>query len=140
MTITPDQAHDLLDGATPGPWRALHDQWEDEDGTPCEDFYVLGGPDGILHTEDFDPDNHDPVANTTLIAAAPDLAQFIAGMTELWLFQVKDTCSGDWETRGSSTAAPEDQSGPSTAENLYAGRETRWVRQYVTAPEAVDGE
>lgn len=80
MTITPDQAQHLLDGATPGPWRALHDQWEDEDGTPCEDFYVLGGPDGILHTEDFDPDTHNPVANTTLAAAAPDLAQTIAGM------------------------------------------------------------
>ena len=69
MTITPDQARELLDEATPGPWRALHDQWEDEDGTPCEDFYVLGGPDGILYTEDFDPDTHNPVANTALAAA-----------------------------------------------------------------------
>lgn len=80
MTVTPDQALELLDGATPGPWRALHDQWEDEDGTPCEDFYVLGGPDGILYTEDFDPDTHNPVANTALAAAAPDLAQTIAEM------------------------------------------------------------
>ena len=84
MTTTPDQARQLLDGATPGPWRALHDQWEDKDGTPCEDFYVLGGPDGILHTEDFDPDTHNPVANTTLAAAAPDLAQTIAEQTWQW--------------------------------------------------------
>ena len=87
MTITPDQARELLDGATQGPWRALHDQWEDEDGTPCEDFYVLGGPDGILHTEDFDPDTHNPVANTALAAAAPALAQTIAGMR--WEYAVE---------------------------------------------------
>lgn len=90
MTITPDQARELLDGATQGPWRALHDQWEDEDGTPCEDFYVLGGPDGILHTEDFDPDTHSPVANTTLAAAAPDLAQTIAGMKTEYAVQAKE--------------------------------------------------
>lgn len=77
MNITPEQARELLNGTTPGPWRALHDQWEDEAGTPCEDFYVLGGPDGILHTEDFDPDTHSPVANTNLAAAAPDLAQTV---------------------------------------------------------------
>lgn len=95
MTITPEQARALLDGATPGPWRALHDQWEDEDGTPCEDFYVLGGPDGILHTEDFDPDTHNPVANTALAAAAPDLAQTIAGMR--WEYAVEHEHSpGNW--------------------------------------------
>ena len=93
MTVTPDQALDLLDGATPGPWRALHDQWEDEDGTRCEDFYVLGGTDGILHTEDFDPDTHNPVANTTLAAAAPDLAQTIAGLR--WEYAVEDL-NGDF--------------------------------------------
>ena len=88
MTITPDQARELLDGATTGPWRALHDRWEDEYGIPCEDFYVLGGPDGILHTEDFDPDTHNPAANTTLAAAAPDLAQTIAGLR--WEYAVED--------------------------------------------------
>lgn len=96
MTITPDQAQTLLDGATPGPWRALHDQWEDEDGTPCEDFYVLGGPDGILHTEDFDPDTHNPVANTTLAAAAPDLAQTIAGMRWQYAVEVYHTDAKCW--------------------------------------------
>ena len=96
MTITPDQARELLDGATTGPWRALHDQWEDEGGTPCEDFYVLGGPDGILYTEDFDPDTHNPVANTTLAAASPDLAQTIAGMTEVWAVEEQADDGGWW--------------------------------------------
>ena len=134
MTITPDQARELLDGATPGPWRALHDQWEDEDGTPCEDFYVLGGPDGILHTEDFDPDTHNPVANTALAAAAPDLAQTIAGMTVEYAVQ---------SNAGALT-------------QLYYGRDLVWtdtkltaqqvaheiggtvVRRYVTTPEVVE--
>lgn len=84
MNITPDQARELLDGATPGPWSSHHDEWEDENGIECEDFYVIGGTDGILSTENFDPDNHDPVANTTLAAAAPDLAQTIAGMRTEW--------------------------------------------------------
>lgn len=111
MIIAPDQAQTLLDGATPGPWRALHDQWEDEDGTPCEDFYVLGGPDGILHTEDFDPDTHNPVANTTLAAAAPDLAQTIAGMTAQYAVQSK---------AGALT-------------QLYYGRDVIWTDTELTA-------
>lgn len=148
MKITPDQAQTLLDGTTPGPWRL-----DDHDDPRTIDAITPHRLGGVGHPRTYiadvcrpgaSPGRGDALAMTaadgTLIAAAPDLAQFIAGMTELWLFQVKDTCSGDWETRGSSTAAPEDQSGPSTAENLYAGRETRWVRQYVTAPEVVDGE
>ena len=136
MTITPDQARELLDGATTGPWRALHDQWEDEGGTTCEDFYVLGGPDGILYTEDFDPDTHNPVANTALAAAAPALAQTIAGMKTEYAVQTKE---------GGLT-------------QLYYGRDLVWtdikltaeqvaheiggtvVRRYVTAPEVIDGE
>ena len=123
MKITPDTVHELLAGAKPGPWEAAAD--EDVDDTR------LFAPDG---SEIDDGDSWE------LARRAPEMAEFIDGMTELWLFQVKDTCSGDWETRGSSTAAPEDQHVPSIASRWYSGRETRWVRQYVTTPEVVDGE
>jgi hypothetical protein len=134
MTITPDQAQNLLDGATPGPWSSHHDEWEDENGIECEDFYVIGGTDGILSTENFDPDNHDPVANTTLAAAAPDMAETIAGMKTEYAVQSK---------AGALT-------------QLYYGRDVIWtdteltawqvaheiggvvVRRFVTDPEVVE--
>lgn len=125
---TPDQARELLDRATPGPWRALHDQWEDEDGTPCEDFYVLGGPDGILHTEDFDPDTHNPVANTTLASAAPDLAQTIAGMR--WEYGAEQA-TGTTQWFGSRPMAE----AYAEARGAY-----RLVRRLVGPTEAIDSE
>ena len=128
MTITPGQARELLYGATPGPWRALHDRWEDEYGIPCEDFYVLGGPDGILHTEDFDPDTHNPAANTTLAAAAPDLAQTIAGMR--WEYGVEQaTGTTQWFRSRSMAEAHAEVRGA-----------FRLVRRLVSTLEVIDGE
>ena len=133
MTITPDQALELLDGATPGPWRALHDQWEDEDGTRCEDFYVLGGTDGILYTEDFDPDTHNPVANTTLASAAPDLAQTIAGMR--WQYGAQ--CGSDnlliWRVRQEDA-----ESLVASMSRIYPEGSCRLVRRLVGPVEVVE--
>jgi hypothetical protein len=134
MTITPDQAQNLLDGATPGPWRALHDQWEDEDGTPCEDFYVLGGPDGILHTEDFDPDTHNPVANTTLAAAAPDLAQTIAGMKTEYALETLWGTGADWAVTTGWFPTPE----RAWADLVLDAGPTRLVRRVVSETEVVE--
>ncbi|WP_312980982.1 hypothetical protein [Corynebacterium sp.] len=88
MTITPDQARELLDGATPGPWDVLLLS------ATKEAVNVLVGEDAVqgdgecLATFDSgfggDPEWANPEGNLPLIAAAPDLAQTIAGMTEEW--------------------------------------------------------
>lgn len=69
MTITPDQASELLDGATPGPWgRTGMGALTDTDGKA-----LVTDPDGNMSSADAD-----------LAAAAPDMAETIAGMTEEW--------------------------------------------------------
>ena len=69
MTITPDQARELLYGATPGPWgRTGMGALTDTDGKV------------LVH----DPDGNMDDSDANLAAAAPDLAQTIAGMTEEW--------------------------------------------------------
>lgn len=77
MTITPDQARELLDGATPGPWVKCRDR----DGDPLP--VVVSTPRGDRHhimTAEPACSEERAQADTGLIAAAPDLAHTIAGM------------------------------------------------------------
>ena len=78
MSITPDQARALLDGATPGPWKKRRDR----DGTPIA-VVVSAGPTDRHHIMTAEPacSEERAQADTGLIAAAPDLALTIAGMT-----------------------------------------------------------
>lgn len=85
MTITPAQASELLDGATPGPWVKRRDQ----DGNPTS--VVVSTARGDRHhimTADPAASPERQQADTALIAAAPYLAQTIAGMTEEWGVEV----------------------------------------------------
>ena len=90
MTITPDQARELLDGATPGPWKKRRDR----DGTPIA-VVVSAGPTERHHIMTAEPacSEERAQADTGLIAAAPDLAQTIAGMTEEWGVERDRPCS-----------------------------------------------
>lgn len=71
MNITPDQARELLDGATPGPWDASFD-----DEAAATRMYQWGEDEEI---EDGD--------SWELARNAPDLAQTIAGMR--WAYGVE---------------------------------------------------
>ena len=70
MTITPDQARKLLDGATPGPWEALFDN----EAIETDKSTVLYNTDGAVEW------GRNIEHDVPLAAAAPDLAQTIAGM------------------------------------------------------------
>ena len=72
MTITPDQARELLDGAVPGPWDASFD--DEADATR---LYPWGEDEEIEDSESWE-----------LARNAPDLAQTIAWMTEEWGVEV----------------------------------------------------
>ena len=82
--ITPDQAQTLLDGATPGPWKKRRDR----DGTPIA-VVVSAGPTDRHHIMTAEPacSEERAQADTGLIAAAPALAQTIAGMR--WEYAVE---------------------------------------------------
>ena len=79
MTITPEQARELLDWATPGPWEALFDN----EAIETDKSTVLYNTDGAVEW------GRNIEHDVPLAAAAPDLAQTIAGMeyeyrTEEW--------------------------------------------------------
>ena len=129
--ITPDQAQTLLDGATPGPWKKRRDR----DGTPIA-VVVSAGPTDRHHIMTAEPacSEERAQADTGLIAAAPALAQTIAGMKTEYAVQTKE---------GGLT-------------QLYYGRDLVWtdtkltaeqvaheiggtvVRRFVTDPEVVE--
>lgn len=129
MTITPDQAKELLAGAMPGPWM-LNPQGciLVDDGTDDPP-----GPYGFIGTmwKSWDQDGG---GNGRLMAAAPALAETIAGMREEW--RCEEQYGSRWYgvTEWSST--------PDVAAE-YAGMGAfprRLVRRLVSAPEVVEGE
>ncbi|MDN6657588.1 MAG: hypothetical protein L0L18_00955 [Acidipropionibacterium jensenii] len=77
MSITPDQADQWAQTATDGPWYA-HTDPDDPDGTYIYDetgnMCIAVAPAGSAYQ----------LADLDLAAAAPELAQTIAGMTEEW--------------------------------------------------------
>lgn len=86
MNITPDQARELLDGASDGPWEHGDVPGPGEDPIRATEVYQPGEPGAIAYVQ---PNT----ADVKLIAAASDLAQTIAGMTEQWRHEA-------WHDRG----------------------------------------
>ena len=70
--VGPEWAQELLDDATPGPWR----------------ISTKEGIGGLGFAEDFYQDDPREKANVALAAAAPELAQTIAGMRYEYAVQV----------------------------------------------------
>lgn len=83
MTITPDRADQWTQTATPGPWY-VHTDPDDPDGTFIYDedghMCIAVEPVGSDYRE----------ADLHLAAAAPDLAQTIAGMEWQWSVEKHD--------------------------------------------------
>ena len=80
-SISPERARELLDTASPGPWRVI-DEYPDGVRRP-DDSCLIHTPSGeymgIMHGKD-----------ATLTAAAPDLAETIAGMRWEYAVQVSN--------------------------------------------------
>lgn len=82
MNITPDQARELLDGASDGPWEHGDVPGPGEDPIRATEVYQPGEPGAIAYVQ---PNT----ADVKLIAATPDLAQTIAGMRWEYTFQTR---------------------------------------------------
>lgn len=94
--ISPEQARELLTGGEPGPWELIG---EYQDGEPRPDeSYLIHTPSGeymgIMHGKD-----------AHLAAAAPDLAETIAGMREEYAVQVTDDGGESWRFAHGGTRA-----------------------------------
>lgn len=145
MTITPDQARELLDGATPGPWENLHIEWADKDGVERETWFVCDESDVLMRTCKQE-EGRGTEANSNIAAAAPDLAQIIAGMTEEWgveadgnaLFPVNE----EWHPNGEyfTESRADAEAVRDRMEKLNQHVRYRLVRRLVGPVEAIDGE
>lgn len=124
MNITPDQARALLDGATPGPWCLR----ETDVLMNARAFHIrkVGQP-GIRVSATTYGHNDDP----ELIAAAPDMAETIAGMTELWAVEEMADDGGWWRITVWHANRPD-------AEHFLQGSDRRLVRRLVGPVETVE--
>ena len=87
MNITPDQADRLKIDATDGPW-FVHTDHDDPDGT-----YIYNDPGHMCVAIEPLGSDYRP-ADLDLIAAAPDLAQTIAGMR--WEYRIEEWSGEYW--------------------------------------------
>lgn len=125
MTITPDQARELLDRATPGPWIMHRYVPEDYIRVTGEDLKDIAD-NGVVE----DGDAH-------LIAAAPDLAQTIAGMREEWAVEMHHDVDDTWRQYTTWVATREGASQHLTADLGWA-RQYRLVRRLVGPVEVAE--
>lgn len=133
--ISPEQARELLDTANPGPWEVMK-EYTDGELRPYDSHRICtesGVYVGIMHGQD-----------ARLTAAAPDLAETIAGMTYeytvyvylgekriiQWAFE-EDSHVGDWTGDLDKAEYVRD----SLAKE---GRRARVVRRLVSDPEVVE--
>lgn len=128
MTIAPDQAGELLDGAKPGPWYVHADQ-DVTDGTFIYDdtgnMCIAVEPSGSDYRE----------ADLLLAAAAPDLAQTISGMTEEW--RCEADFDGTWAGLTTWESSPDYARATMQRRHRYP---VRLVRRLVGPAEVIDGE
>ena len=135
MTITPDQANRLKRDATDGPW--MLDQQDPDEAPMIMSMRVENG----LVTGTYIAESVEEDGDARLIAAAPDLAQTIAGMTWQHAVEVYNADAKCW-IRGSEwisnrEVAEQDIDAYSRA---YGGAHTRLVRRLVGPVGVIDGD
>ena len=120
MNITPEQADQWAQRATDGPWSIDPDY-----GTVEPD--VISGEGCRFEASDED---------LALIAAAPDLAQTIAGMTVEYALETLWGTGHDWAVTTGWLPTPE----RAWADLALDTGPTRLVRRLVSETEVIDGE
>lgn len=141
--MTPEEARQLLDGTTPGPWEAESLTYDEPAyPEPIVELQVTAhNGNQVAARSDFDSDAYEPSLNFGLIAAAPDMAAMIANMTTEYAVQGKAPNSDEWFTLSQwSEVLPSSEfelgitlTYEDTGETYQV--DTRVVRRYVTAPQ-----
>lgn len=139
--ISPERARELLDTANPGPWEVMK-EYTDGEPRPYDSHRICtesGVYMGIMHGQD-----------ATLTAAAPDLAETIAGMHWEYGVQVSNDGGESWRFAHGGTKTTLDPINPcwwfrteEEAQDFAKFRapkrgHARVVRRLVTDPEVVE--
>lgn len=80
--MTPEEARKLLDGTTPGPWKFKTDVADMPNGAHEVGHAVQAGDTVLFESWDDVTDTHP--GNLPLAAAAPELAETVAGLRTQW--------------------------------------------------------
>ena len=137
--MTPEEARQLLEGTTPGPWGFDTQTYEE----PCYpelvvDFQVTThNGNQVAEQADFDSDAYESGRNFNLMAAAPDMAAMIANMTAEYAVQIPngELVGVSWSSYGSYETAREHRDAW-----RRDGYDANIVRRFVTAPQPLEGE
>lgn len=134
--MTPEEARQLLDGITPAPWEV--ESWNKQEvGCPeVTDFWITSHNDKqVAAQETIERHLDETERDFNLMAAAPGMAEMIAGMTAEYAVQVRRSDGWQW-----SRDEDDFRWQPLTVQMVRADRdhpreETRIVCRYVTEPE-----
>ena len=97
--MTPEQARKLLDGITPPPWEIESSTYQEAGGPEITEFWATGRYDVQIAEQDATGDHRETTEKDfNLIAAAPDMANMIAGMSPEYAVQGKAPNSDEWLT------------------------------------------
>ncbi len=135
--MTPEQARQLLDGTTPGPWEVEVRSYEEDCYADDAIYFWITDHNGneVAEWRTLEPYAREIGGNCTLMAAAPDMAAMIAGMRAEYAVQVlrsdgwqysRDTDDFRWHDLSVQIVR---------ADRDHPDEETRLVRRYVTAPQ-----
>ncbi|WP_414122875.1 hypothetical protein [Corynebacterium nuruki] len=131
MNITPDQADQWAQGATEGPWCYMPGKWGRGGSLFLGDGFALATSDGGMG----DVEWNNPEGNLPLIAAAPDLAQTIAGMEWQYAVEVYSDDAKCW-IQGTNWIGNKELAAQHLGE--YDGDTTRLVRRLVGPVEVTE--
>lgn len=129
--MTPEEARQLLEGTTPGPWEAESLTYDEPAyPEPIVELQVTAhNGNQVAARSDFDSDAYEPSLNFDLIAAAPDMAAMIASMTTEYSVQLADgeLVGAGWGTHETAWCDCDAWQ--------RDGYDARIVCRYVTAPQ-----
>ena len=131
MTITPEQADRLKRDATDGPWDV-----ERSDNATLRIIERIGPVESACACEGLSVDDPD----IALIAAAPDMAETIAGMEVEWGVEHDNMASSPFPRRWTQWYDDETKARNSAAVLAGMGKHPVLVRRLVSSPEVIDGE
>ena len=141
--MTPEQARALLEGISPAPWKAEILSYEEPPylGEFVEFWVTAHNNKELVNVYDIPEWHANEIGrNFTLMAAAPDMAAMIAGMTAEYAVQVRRSDGWQWSRDEDDFRWQSLTVQMVRADRDHPHEETRLVRRYVTAPQPLGEE
>lgn len=136
--MTPEEVRKLLAGTTPGPWEVGSWNKQEVDCPEVTEFWITGHNNiEVAVQETIERHRDETESDFSLMAAAPDMAAMIAGMTTEYVCQYQS--KNGWKTfRKCDTYEQAERAIDAQAWDAYYP--VRIATRYVTAPQPLGEE